>query len=1048
MQYGQTREHGAEQIPLLQSLFRLLLPRGPRPILFLCLYLCLSPLLTSPGWAQPSGQSSAEYQQQVQHFQNDIHKGRYAAATTQLQDLIPLATQLESVAQAHSLYTLGQWALGIGDFASAVQAAELNLKAQTQADSSAAEHQRYRQERQILARGQWAQIQMQRGQSFDVQNSIQDVIQVAQKPLTWKDYPAAFREALLQALLHSSQWGNQSELGLSIASQWTQAGLPLSPESHRLAGRLALQRGDLKLAQAHLQAAQDAFAARQSASDTALRDFQHFKNRLALDRAELTLQRGDFKTAREIAQQAFQLTHANDPQLLSDVFVFQAQSFYLYGHMTSAESYLNMAQQQAQKLKLPARLFALHLQLAEIYRYWQMPTRALSQIQQIQPLLNDLSEAHRLRYALMLAELHFVLGHDKQGQEFLKQASTQLEQASNGLAPLAAHEARLKWAELELRWGQTDGLTEAFAEMAQWAQNNELTDLAARAQAGWGQALLQQGQLQPARARFQTAIDLTQTQKYHPQRADWWASLGSTFLHFQQWPQAQQAFQQALDEMDEYASVKGRLARAFLDRAFPLAVGLSQALVQQNESVQALRVLEAHRGLQLTQDMRFDFASERDLAHVGGDFVWARQYWQSMPAQSTVLLYAGLPSVTSTRAQNAEGILALSLNSPDQHQGSQNIQAVPLKRAVKAQVLAPQKCTGIQSADTLSALLQRYRKLLHNPKSDAAQRQAVSQCLYRQLIAPLEPQLAQTQGLMIVPDGPLGLIPFESLQDAQGRYLIEKYAVSYAPSLAVLNDIAQRPPTQGQRPILAWGNAQYGDIDYELEPVITQADVLLLQQQLWQYPERNTRELYGALYGLQWSPLPASAQELKALAQIWPQGRFVQGSEVQENSLKHWAQQDELRQYRILHFATHGIAVPEIPALSALVLSQPAAGDEDNYLRLPEIAQLPLDADLVNLSACETAVGKVFQGEGVYGLTQAFLTAGARQVSASLWQINDQSTAQLMTVMYRQAQSTGDFTQALTQTKRRFIAGDFGETYRHPYYWSPFVLYGPGRSGR
>ena len=96
----------------------------------------------------------------------------------------------------------------------------------------------------------------------------------------------------------------------------------------------------------------------------------------------------------------------------------------------------------------------------------------------------------------------------------------------------------------------------------------------------------------------------------------------------------------------------------------------------------------------------------------------------------------------------------------------------------------------------------------------------------------------------------------------------------------------------------------------------------------------------------------------------------------------------------------------------------------------------------MNLSACETGLGKVFRGEGVAGLSQAFLKAGAQQVAVSLWQINDQSTARLMQALYSQAAAHASHALALNAVKRQFIAGDFSAAYQHPYYWSPFVIYG------
>ena len=137
--------------------------------------------------------------------------------------------------------------------------------------------------------------------------------------------------------------------------------------------------------------------------------------------------------------------------------------------------------------------------------------------------------------------------------------------------------------------------------------------------------------------------------------------------------------------------------------------------------------------------------------------------------------------------------------------------------------------------------------------------------------------------------------------------------------------------------------------------------------------------------------------------------------------------------------------MPAMPELSALVLSQfnEEKGDEDGYLRMGEVAELDIQADFVNLSACETGLGKIYGGEGVVGLTQSFLIAGANGLSVSLWQVADVSTSRFMVAMYESVQDNSmGYADAITRTKRQFIKGDFGEEYRAPYYWAPFVYYG------
>ena len=107
-----------------------------------------------------------------------------------------------------------------------------------------------------------------------------------------------------------------------------------------------------------------------------------------------------------------------------------------------------------------------------------------------------------------------------------------------------------------------------------------------------------------------------------------------------------------------------------------------------------------------------------------------------------------------------------------------------------------------------------------------------------------------------------------------------------------------------------------------------------------------------------------------------------------------------------------------------------------------EISKLKINADFVNLSACETGLGKIYPGEGVVGLTQGFILAGANSVSVSLWPIADQATSEFMVSVYSKIAEGEDYSESLINTKRDFIAGEYGEEYKKPYYWAPFVYYG------
>jgi CHAT domain-containing protein len=142
---------------------------------------------------------------------------------------------------------------------------------------------------------------------------------------------------------------------------------------------------------------------------------------------------------------------------------------------------------------------------------------------------------------------------------------------------------------------------------------------------------------------------------------------------------------------------------------------------------------------------------------------------------------------------------------------------------------------------------------------------------------------------------------------------------------------------------------------------------------------------------------------------------------------------------RYLHFATHGVISQQEPAYSYLLLSPDRAAGEDGRLHVFEILDLDLRADMVVLSACQTALGKEVSGEGIIGLTRSFLYAGAQRVVVTLWRVSDASTPQLMIYFYSGLRDGLDTLEALRQAKLRLLGGG---QYSHPYHWAPFIQVG------
>ncbi len=319
--------------------------------------------------------------------------------------------------------------------------------------------------------------------------------------------------------------------------------------------------------------------------------------------------------------------------------------------------------------------------------------------------------------------------------------------------------------------------------------------------------------------------------------------------------------------------------------------------------------------------------------------------------------------------------------------------------------------------------------------------------LYDFLIKPLEKHIQGKKKLIIVPDGILGFLPFETLADENGRYLIATYDISYAHSMGILELIKKRKYQADREPMLAFGGAVYDEIKYAVDMIQSEKQLTALENNVYASFEeqRSVRDAYASLDMANWSNLPGTLSEVNHIAGVVDNAKIFTGDKVTENTIKELSASGDLTRYKVIHFATHGLVVPAVPELSAIVLSQfkNEQNGEDGYLRMQEIAELSLNADFVNLSACETGLGKIYGGEGVVGLTQSFLIAGANGVSVSLWQVADESTSRFMVAMYDLVKQRGvGYDEAMAEIKRRFIRGDFGDTYKAPYYWAPFVYYG------
>lgn len=351
-------------------------------------------------------------------------------------------------------------------------------------------------------------------------------------------------------------------------------------------------------------------------------------------------------------------------------------------------------------------------------------------------------------------------------------------------------------------------------------------------------------------------------------------------------------------------------------------------------------------------------------------------------------------------------------------------------------------------------ILEAYLKTLREPlmgSDEVAQHVKLGQQLYRELVGPAEQQLRGKKHLIIVPDGALYYLPFEALilPDSPGgarspetladvRYLVEHFRVTYVPSASVL--VTQRRERSARRQTARFPLVAFGDPVYREEVFTEGPDI----------PMRPVPHL--GLRGLHLRRLEFSGEEVRRLAQIWGIPLDSAHINVRDRATIERVRELDLSQYRLLHFATHAVLGDEVrwATQPALVLSQESGeGNTNGLLQFTDILELKLNAELVVLSACDTGLGRLRDGEGIVGLTRAFLYAGASAVVVSLWKVEDQSTSLLMEQFYRRLKQGESRAEALRQAKLEVLhatidlkAIGMRQPLASPFYWAPFILVG------
>ncbi len=334
-----------------------------------------------------------------------------------------------------------------------------------------------------------------------------------------------------------------------------------------------------------------------------------------------------------------------------------------------------------------------------------------------------------------------------------------------------------------------------------------------------------------------------------------------------------------------------------------------------------------------------------------------------------------------------------------------------------------QQMESLPGRTQLEESIRKYRdRISHPPKTllgtdaDALQEayRSQSRTLFHQLIGPVNEIIRGKENMILILDGLLHYVPFETLLMDDDRLLIEGFRITYAPSATIWASLQERSMPQNQKDFVGFA-----------DPVSSS----------------RSPEMPGSLERLRYA-----REEVEEIAILFPETSrkiYVAGDATEDNF-----KSNEISQYRFVHFATHALIDENIPRRSGILLSPGTDEENDGFLQMHEIWNQDLDTGLVVLSACDTGLGKLVRGEGMVSLMRAFFYAGTKNVVVSLWNVDDKSTADLMKEFYLQMKNGKSQAESLRQAKLDMIkdarSGSGYAAYEDPYYWGPFILVGPG----
>jgi CHAT domain-containing protein/Tfp pilus assembly protein PilF len=623
------------------------------------------------------------------------------------------------------------------------------------------------------------------------------------------------------------------------------------------------------------------------------------------------------------------------------------------------------------------------------------PSEAMKEFDLAYKLAGVTSEKVNMSISLArMGRAQLQLGRASEAIHFLDQAA-EMQTTIGDRRDLADTTAEL--AEFHRQGGQAQEALRIAREAEEVASAVDRPDALWRAQLTEGKALRSLAMNGEAIAALDRAIDTIETLHSHvagPPTAD------TAYFADKQEPYLQR-MELALAAHD----TAGALLFQERSRARSLAQILERGRVdvrksltgQERQQEQELENQLASLNILASQAAEKSSPAEATAARIKRDL--KRGEWESF----RTALYAAHPELAAERGESRV------IGQADARRLAAQTHALVLDYAVTARVtylfvLAPSGNIRVipirVTAGHLKALAAEFHRQL---ASQDLAFSTLAQQLYQLLLAPVETELNEKTGLIVLPDGPLWDVPFQALEPRPKHFLIEDTAISYSPSLTVLQETLNASRDEKNHPpeLLALGNPA------------------------------NSAEA-----------LPEAERQVRELEKLYGENRshVLTGSAATEEAFK-----AEAGKYGVVHIASHAILDDASPMYSHILLAKAGTSAEDGRLEAREVMDLDLHADMVVLSACDTARGEAVGGEGITGLLWAMFIAGSHTTVASLWRVESSSTSELMIEFHRRwlenRRTTGVMAKAsaMRAASRKLIAS---ERYSHPFYWAGFIVAG------